>query len=450
MTDKAKKALQSMGVPTVSWNDNYQQFYTRIGYRKSASGKRQQAFHYLGKDEREAVSKAAALKSEWRALKKAQGKQAVWPSTERVAKKETVERLAPNLAMRSLSPQQIQEAIANLELERDENDLEDAIPQQTPTLRLEQVQELFDTYLKSKIGVGGGEGLKASTYKDKANNLRIALAYTDPKANIATIGYEEIEAWKLNIFRRVEAKADPISKRTAVNYCRAVKSMLDWAHTRKDIPYRHAEDYASLFSFKKFTPTNIEKYDKDKLKRLLSKATDRERLYCYLALNCGYYQSDIGGIRLDEIRKFDGRMAIVRKREKTSHQNDFEAAHVLWDETYALLKKEMAQPNEHGRALLNSKGEPLYSNDEGKSRYDAISDSWEDLRERSGEQIAFKQLRKIGASAMERIGGLQARRQYKAGAIDSGDKVYVLESFENLTPHLLAWGKELRKDKVLK
>ena len=41
------------------------------------------------------------------------------------------------------------------------------------------------------------------------------------------------------------------------------------------------------------------------------------------------------------------------------------------------------------------------------------------------------------------------RRLYKAGTIDDGDKVYVLETWDKLTPHLLAWGDELRLDSVL-
>jgi hypothetical protein len=50
---------------------------------------------------------------------------------------------------------------------------------------------------------------------------------------------------------------------------------------------------------------------------------------------------------------------------------------------------------------------------------------------------------------MERLGGAQPRRLYKAGAIDSGDAVYVREAWENLTPHLDAWAGELRRDGVL-
>jgi hypothetical protein len=104
-------------------------------------------------------------------------------------------------------------------------------------------------------------------------------------------------------------------------------------------------------------------------------------------------------------------------------------------------------------ALLNESGNPLYRHDEN-GKYNGVGHAYTRLLKKAKKQrialLPFKQLRKLGTSAMERLGGQQARRLYKAGTIDSGDKVYVREAWEKLTPHLLAWAAELRFDGVLK
>ena len=124
--------------------------------------------------------------------------------------------------------------------------------------------------------------------------------------------------------------------------------------------------------FRNADPVNIAAYDKDQLTKLLATATDRQRLYVYLALNCGYYQADIGCLRLDEIAEYNGKPAIIRKRSKTSHQNDFEALHTLWPETYELLQREKAKPNAEGLALLSERGTPLYRK---RPHCDIVSDT---------------------------------------------------------------------------
>jgi integrase len=213
------------------------------------------------------------------------------------------------------------------------------------------------------------------------------------------------------------------------------------------------EDVEDLFKqrFRNPNPVRIAEYDPAELKKLTMSAADRQRLYIYLALNCGYYQIDIGSLRCDEVVEKNGETMIIRKRSKTDQQNDFEAIHVLWSETAALLKREMAKSarfaNDHdGLALLSNRGTPLYRK---SPQCDLIGDSYLTLQHDAGVNLSFKQLRKIGATAMQRFGGDETRRLYKAGTIEDGDKVYVRETWAKLTPHLMAWGDELRLDGVL-
>jgi hypothetical protein len=460
MTKAIAKALQSVGVPAVRWSDTYRQYYARIGYSKSRSGTRQRAFHYLGIDEREAVAQATARKLEWRKLKaraRALGNSCpVWPDTKGAPvvqgftdaeQTAAIDQHHAEMTADALEQGTVQVFARDRATGRVEPMGSDTVAEQKPTLRLEQVREMYVEYRRAKIGIGGGQGID-KTFSNESRNLKGALSAVDQSRLIDSFGYAEIEQLRDSIFRRVGAAQEPLSKRTANNYWLEAKRLLDWADRQSRVPYEHPKHVAELFRkrFRNADPVNIAQYDKDQLTKLLKTATDRQRLYVYLALNCGYYQGDIGSLRLDEIGEYNGKPAIVRKRAKTSHQNDFEALHTLWPETYELLQREKAKPNAEGLALLSERGTPLYRK---RPHCDIVSDTYLTLRQRAGVTLPFKQFRKLGATAIQRIGGDEARRLYKAGTIDSGDKVYVTEAWEKLTPHLLVWGDELRRDKVL-
>lgn len=467
MTNTARVALKNFGIPTIRMHARGQ-FYVRVGYRRSASGTRQRAFFYLGKNENDAVAKAAALKHVWKKIKSKQGRNAAWP---------TDNDTRDNLFFPNLSPSEIQPAFERHHKEMSENALElgtptvvgldvesgrfksfDSDPSETaeiksPRLRVEQVREIYLNYRKGKIGIGGGQGINEKTYNNESRNLTGGLACVDIRVLIETLQYAEIEGIRDNIFRRVGAGKDGISKRTANNYWNEVQRMLNWAHRQTTINYRHPEDVQDLFKqrFRNANPVKIAEYDPAQLKKLLKFATDRQRLHIYLALNCGHYQIDIGSLRRNEIVESDEHTAIVRKRSKTAQQNDFEAMHPLWPETAALLKREMAKSarfanNQDNLALLSNQGTPLYRK---SPQCDLVGDSYLALRHDADVDLSFKQFRKIGATAMQRLGGDETRRLYKAGTIDDGDKVYVLEAREKLTPHLMEWGNELRSDGVL-
>lgn len=448
MTKQARKALRSVGIPSVQWSDQYRQYFARIGYNRSKDGKRTRAFKYLGKDEAGAVRAATVLKAEWRRLKREQGKGAVWNPIHSDA-------VSPSLARLSQAEQEA--VIRRYHAEQTDNALElgigeqgDGVVEQTPRQRIEQVQEQYLAYRKGKLGIGHGQGINAKSYLSEQRDLKNGLLSVDPKSMIDTLGYAEIETLHDAINRRVDGTDNGISKRTANNYWAAVCRMLKWAHKQANVAYRHAEHAEDLFKdkFKNANDPKIVQYAdvKDAIKKMMNAANDRQRLYVYLALNAGHYQVDIGSLLKAEIVKYQGHDAIQRRRSKTSHQNDIEALHTLWPETAALLKSELAKENEWGLALLSKAGTPLYRRN---PHCDIISDTYLQLQQDCDVQLPFKQYRKLGATAMQRLGGDEVRRLYKAGTIDSGDKVYVVEAFDKLTPHLQAWGDELRKDGIL-
>ena len=59
--------------------------------------------------------------------------------------------------------------------------------------------------------------------------------------------------------------------------------------------------------------------------------------------------------------------------------------------------------------------------------------------------LAFKQLRKVGATMMDRIGGPTARRLCKAGTLSDGDAAYVRSDFDVLIKALKTWCEELQR-----
>jgi hypothetical protein len=438
MTKQVKRALKSVGVPSIRLHSSGQ-YFTRIGYRESRSGKRQRACFYLGRDESAAALKGAALKSEWKGIRRKGGRLAVWPLGKAIA---------PSPSMAKLTPQAISSAVEQYHAEARAEALDLGEQEQQPRQRIAQVRELYLDYRKAKLGIGSGQGINNKSYTNECRNLKGALAAVDQTALIDSLDYAGIERLRDSIYRRVDSGANPISKRTANNYWTEAARMLQWADRQGNINYQHPRNVADLFKRKirNPDPINIAEYDAELLKQLLAQATDRQRLYIYLGLNCGHNQVDIGTLRAEAIADFKGKPSIIRKRSKTKHQNDFEALHTLWPETAALLQQEMAARNPQGLALLSERNTPLYRQ---TPHCDIISDTYLGLQQRAEVDLPFKQLRKIGATEIQRIGGDEARRLYKAGTIDSGDKVYVRHSWDKLTPHLEAWGEQLRRDGVL-
>lgn len=467
VTTVVKIALKNAGIPAIRLHTRGQ-YYARIGYRRSASGIRQRAFFYLGRDEKSAVAKAAALKYAWRELKRKHGSGAVWSDRCINQADPCLAHLSPIDAALSVEQHHSEMTIDALEqgsvtvVGRDANtgrttqmspEPSDNVSEQMPKLRVEQVREMYCDYRRGKLGIGGGQGINEKTFNGECRNLKGGLGSLNFRTLINSLTYAEIEKLRDDIFRRVSTAANGISKRTANNYWLEIQRMLNWAHRQSNVGYRHPEDVTDLFKrrFRNPNPVKIEVYDAEKLKKLLKPATDRQRLYIYLALNCGHYQIDIGLLRRDEVVEYEGQTAIMRRRSKTAQQNDFEALHVLWPETAALLKREMVRSANVSigtatLALLSNRGTSLYRR---SPKCDIISDVHLALQHGAEVKLPFKQFRKIGATAMQRLGGDETRRLYKAGTIEDGDKVYVREAWEKLTPHLMAWGDELRRDGIL-
>ncbi len=143
----------------------------------------------------------------------------------------------------------------------------------------------------------------------------------------------------------------------------------------------------------------IETFSVKEVKLILTEATERQRLYYLLMLNCGMTQKDISDLHPTEVDWETGR--IRRKRSKTKNvENVPEVDYKLWGDTFTLLKKHGHRDGDH--ALLNKRGAPLSRRGfkEGKVQcVDNIKKGYERLCERL--KIPMRQLklfRKTGAT----------------------------------------------------
>lgn len=297
------------------------------------------------------------------------------------------------------------------------------------------LKEQFLEAMNLRIGMLGKRGLKSGTYKQMAMSLKTALRGLDANRNVLDLTREDIRQF-------VDYWASPkreLSERTVANYCKVFKRMIDWADNESVGGFSKPK-IDDLFKFAN-PRGNIERFDPDRLKKLLAVATDRCRLYVMLALNTGYNQVDISDIRRNQIIEINGDTFLVRRRQKSSHQNDFRTQHYLWPETLALLSRHFAHENAEGYALLNVNGKPLLV-----GGTDNIRDTMHHVRNVSGiMEITYKQLRKFGIGAIRRVTlNSDTARMYASQKIAGVMSHYDRDDFfEPLTHALKKWRDEL-------
>lgn len=140
----------------------------------------------------------------------------------------------------------------------------------------------------------------------------------------------------------------------------------------------------------------------DAISGLLEHATERERLYLCLALNCGMGPKDMADLRHDEI-DFKA-STVTRKRSKTAkHDSVPIVVYPMWRETSRLLAKfksehaELAITTENGRPMVESS----FRKDGSVIKRDVVHSAWARLCKKAGSKVQLKALRKIGASLLE-------------------------------------------------
>lgn len=213
---------------------------------------------------------------------------------------------------------------------------------------------------------------------------------------------------------RTEEDVDfPFSTTTAKEYLTTVKSFVRWLWEIEVItalPRILANSTKSLKISAEYSAPVI--LDDTEVQLLLRNATGRTRLFVLLMLNCGMTQKDIADLLKREVDLKTGR--IVRKRSKTvSFTSVPTVNYLLWPETVKLLQEYFNQGDSE-RAILNSNGSVLWSeqlNAEGRySKTDNIKNAYFRLARKLGLTKPLKSLKKTSSSKLrdnERFNGVE-------------------------------------------
>jgi integrase len=443
---------------------NVKGIYCRwIGQHKNAEGKVVRTRFYFGGNERAAKLAAKEKATEWKAIVRTVRA----ANAQRQATLEGAPVLIPlwqNGEAQAKAPQaQAPEQQAPAEVFKTIGFTA------SPTIERLTIKEAADRFVKSKeaqIGLAAGRGIKVGSANAICKTVYISLGISTATKNhsnravtrkpldvnqlLCTLTKQQIENY-VNFWM---ALPDGIAARTAVNYCKSFKAVIDWADSNESLGFTKPKGTDSLFNFRGYNKINKAIYEPKKLKKLLEACTETCRLYALLALNCGYTQVDIGsdvdGLRQADLVEIDGEHFLWRKRSKTSHQNDWNTLHFLFPETYALLKKLKApEDNAQGLMLLNKYGKPLYLNRLGKTQINNISADWADAREASGINLSFKQLRKFGSSAIKSLANADVARLYLSQGIEGELKRYATDDYAPLTKALKKYRLQLKADGII-
>jgi integrase len=296
---------------------------------------------------------------------------------------------------------------------------------------------------KSRVGLKAKRGIKEGSALIQEAYLKIVFKQIDENTPLASFGEDQIKE-VVNYYQSSELE---LSQRTRSNYVQSMLQFLKSEVMRKlNFTMPHFDE--NFFAFHKVTAENV-KYNKVQIKTLINAVDDRCKLFQLLALNCGFLQVDICNLKLAEIVELNGDTYIARKRDKTSHQNDFATQWYLWPETAKLLKKHLAAENKWGLALLHPKGGPMMV-----KRRDYVTVQWRRValaQPVTAKGFSYKQYRKIGVSAVKRISGNpDIARKYAAQKIAGVLADYDRDDFfGDLTETLKKWHAELKADEVL-
>ncbi|MGA2067173.1 MAG: hypothetical protein ABSG86_19530 [Thermoguttaceae bacterium] len=157
------------------------------------------------------------------------------------------------------------------------------------------------------------------------------------------------------------------------------------------------------------------------LARIVKASPDRLRLWLYLMLNCGFQQTDVAELGINEVNWDKGTIEKYKRRKGRLRTNVPEVTYTLWPETFRLLKENKATQkvlnrDKQPRALLNTNGNPLLSDDTQTDNiemsYSRVLDKLESVgkkKKKDGKRVKVKRgqrkplaaLRKTSATLLD-------------------------------------------------
>jgi integrase len=279
--------------------------------------------------------------------------------------------------------------------------------------------------------------------------IRTALG---PFTPFSAIGEKEIQRAVLFLLRRPTAKVrnhqksvpGPLAVKTVVNVVRQMKAVLNWVHETDGCNWNKPKRFDKLFRIRveslktaeerarearEVVSGDVATFTIQELTALWTAAENKVRLFILLGLNCGFTSSEVSDVRTFEVFLDGETPHIHRRRNKTG----IEAKWALWPETILLLRTRQAPQNGELRWLLTERGNPLVEVN-ARTRRDAIEKHWAKLvlEAKLDRHLGFRFLRKTGADAIKRLGGLEESEMYLSHQEPGINKAYANRNWSRM------------------
>ena len=259
----------------------------------------------------------------------------------------------------------------------------------------------IDMFLDTKEQEAGANGVSVSRLYSLRLHLTGFASWIGVGTAVDKISGTDLINYRLQLLKKV---ADgEFARTTASDRLSSVKSFVRWlwqSEAIENLP-RVLHPRSKLLEIGK-SSTDILTYTEAEIAKLLQQASERTRLFILMTLNTAMTQKDISDLMCDEVDWEMGR--INRKRSKTRKSaNVPTVSYLLWPETRELLTKHRSN-DLAGRVFLNSRGEPLLTEqigEDGKySKMDNVRSAFDRLRKKSDIDKPFKCLKKTSASRL--------------------------------------------------
>lgn len=316
------------------------------------------------------------------------------------------------------------------------------------------VAKAIREFLDFKRAAVDNENLTADAWDSLRCHLGKLDEYRGGEAvALSEINEDFVEGYYLWLMSQVK------KKKYAADYAHSIfaafKSFVrhHWRRRRLELP-RNLDEPALVFKRK---GKAIILWEREEIHRFVEAANDRTRLYALLALNCGFYSSDIATLSAHEVDFVEGR--ITRRRHKTEdHETVPIISWKLWPETLRLLTKERNPEislNKKSKSdllvLLNDEGRPLRTSEltDKFRKTDNIRNAINRVCYKLKVRKTAKQLRKTSASTLEthEVYGRYAQHFLGHAPSSIASKHYVLPSQDQFDRAVEWLGRELGVDK---
>lgn len=315
------------------------------------------------------------------------------------------------------------------------------------------VPDLANLYLDELFHRAEADQVSWGHYRSTMGRLRRLCEYFGNERTLSAVGKHELLTAVLHFSSRPPCqdqpyqrrpRGEPVSVSTAKQLISQIKALFAWAADHDQLRWERPKGFDRVFKLKaerlktaqeqfrevsELVCGGVRTYSADTLAQLYRHATSLERLFLLLGLNCGFTSGEIASLRRFEVFLDTDRPYIHKRRHKTG----VEARWVLWPETAALLRRHRARANVDLRWLLTAAGKPLVEVT-CTHRRDSVDKHWKELFRRTASVawMGFRFLRKTGANAVKRLGGLEESEMYLAHQEPGLNKHYANRNWERM------------------